>query len=272
MNTQLRSRWCAAIAGASLAFLYAPIAVLTVFSFNGGRLFHRWEGFSTAWYAKALANEGFRDAAINTLIVSGSATVIATALATAAALGLQQASERQSRWALGLLGLPLIVPEVVMAIATLIFLAGARNLVGFDLGLGNLVLAHTVFCIPFALMPVRACLDGLDRSVTAAASDLYASRGQVLRHVQLPLLLPGIASGAALAFIVSFDDFAMGQFVAGPGQTTLPVFIWAQLKRPLTPEVNAMCAIMLIVSVAFICLSMAVFGRGSQSANRILKG
>lgn len=262
--------WCAAVAFASLFFLYAPIAVLAAFSFNGGRLFHRWEEFSFSWYFKALGNEGFRDAALNTLIVSGSATVLATALATAAALGLQHASARQSRFAMLVLGLPLIVPEVVMAIATLIFLSNVRNVIGVDLGLGNLILAHTVFCIPFALMPVRACLQGIDRALTVAASDLYASRVQAMRHVLLPLLMPGIASGAALAFIVSFDDFAMSQFVAGPGQTTLPVFIWAQLKRPLTPEVNAMCTIMLVVSVAFVCLSMAVFGRGRSFTSRNL--
>lgn len=250
------------IAVASLLFLYAPILVLCAFSFNGGRLFHRWEGFSLDWYAKALANEGFRNAVVNTLTVSISATALATALATGAAIGLHRASGRQQQVAGALIGLPLVVPEIVMAIATLIFLSALRNATGLDLGLGNLIIAHTAFCVPFAMIPIRAALRGIDPSVLTAASDLYASRAAILRHVLLPLLLPAIGSGAALAFIVSFDDFAMSQFVAGPGQTTLPVFIWAQLKRPLTPEINAMSTIMLIVSIAFICVSMAVMARG----------
>lgn len=250
--------WFALVAWASLAFLYAPILVLTAFSLNSGRLFHRWEGFSFGWYAKALGNQGFRDAAVNTVVVAASATVLATALAVGAALALQSAREREARWAMLVLGLPLIVPEVVMAIATMIFFSRLGTL---NLGIGNLIVGHTTFCIPFALMPIRASLRGIDGALGLAAKDLYASRWQIGTRITLPLLAPGIASGAALAFIVSFDDFAMSQFVAGPGQTTLPVFIWAQLRRPLTPEVNAMCAIVLIVSVAFICAAAALLGR-----------
>ena len=256
----------ALIAAASLLFLYAPILVLGAFSFNGGRLFHRWEGFSTSWYAKALANDGFRDAAINTLIVSATATTLATILATGAAIGLHGASERQQRFATALIGLPLVVPEIVMAIATLILLSTVRSATGIDLGLGNLIIAHTTFCMPFAMMPIRAALRGINPSVLTAAADLYASSARTIVHVLLPLLMPAAGSGAALAFIVSFDDFAMSQLVAGPGQTTLPVFIWAQLKRPLTPEINAMSTIMLVVSVAFICLSMAVTARGRTNS------
>jgi spermidine/putrescine transport system permease protein len=255
-------RTFALIAGLSLVFLYAPILVLGAFSFNGGRLFHRWEGFSFDWYARAIANEGFRDAAVNTLVVSTAATLLATVLATGAAIGLHRADGRQQRVAAALIGLPLVVPEIVMAIATLIFFSSLRNATGIDLGLGNLVVAHTAFCVPFAMMPIRAALRGVDPSVLTAAMDLYASDTATLRHVLVPLLMPGIGSGAALAFMVSFDDFAMSQLVAGPGQTTLPVFIWAQLKRPLTPEINAMSTIMLVVSIALICLSMAATARG----------
>lgn len=246
------------IAWTALVFLYAPILVLALFSLNGGGMFHKWEGFSLEWYAKALTHPGFRDAAINTLTIAVAATVLATLLALAAAIALQEARGRAAGWALLLLGLPLVVPEVVMAIATLIFFSQVRI---FNLGLGNLILAHTTFCLPFAMMPIRACLRSIDGSLSLAACDLHARPWQVHAHVTLPLLAPGSASGAALAFIVSFDDFAMSQFVAGPGQTTLPVFIWAQLRRPLTPEINAMCTIVLIVSVTFICLAMGLLGR-----------
>ena len=265
-----RQRGFGLIAALVLVFLYAPIAVLVFFSFNAGRLFHRFDGFSLAWYGRAFANNGFHDAALNTLIVAVSAAFLATLLATGAALGLQAMANRGRRECASLiLDVPLVLPEVVMAIATLIFFSFAKAWIGFDLGLGNLVLAHTAFCLPFALMPIRASLAGLDSGLAVAAADLYAGRWQTLRRVTLPLLLPGIGSGAALAFIVSFDDFAMSQFVAGPGQTTLPVFIWAQLKRPLTPEVNAMCALMLAVSVLFICLSVAIVGRRQASSQNI---
>ncbi len=249
------------VAGASLLFLYAPILVLGVFSFNSGRLFHRWEGGSLHWYAKALANEGFRGAAVNSLAVALGATLLATFLATGAVIGLHRAGARQQGIALALIGLPLVVPEVVMAVATLIFFSLLRGATGLDFGLGNLILAHAAFCLPFAMMPIRAALRGVEPAILTVAADLYASEGAIVRHILLPLLAPGIGSGAALAFITSFDDFAMSQLLAGPGQTTLPVFIWAQLRRPLTPEVNAMSAIMLAVSAAFICLALAMVAR-----------
>ncbi len=254
-----------AVAWAGMVLIYAPVVVLVVFALNRGQLFHLWEGVSLRWFEKALANPGFRRAAWNTMVVSVSATLIATALATAAALALERARAREAGLALLVLGLPLVVPEVVMAIATMIFFSQVPLP---DIGIGRLILGHTAFCIPFALMPVRACLQGIDPRLGQAARDLHASDGAVLCHVTLPLLVPGIVSGAALAFIVSFDDFAMAQFVAGPGQTTLPVFIWAQLRRPLTPEINAMCAIVLIVSTLLICLATALTARRGQGFSR----
>lgn len=261
-------RTFALIACASLLLLYVPTIVLGVFSFNSGRLFHRWEGFSFDWYGKAMTNEGFRDAALNTLVVSTTATILATALATGAAIGLNGMSGRGQRLGAAMIGLPLVVPEIVMAIATLIFFSSMRNATGLDLGLGNLIVAHTAFCVPFAMMPIRAALRGINPAVMTAASDLYASNFAAIQYVLLPLLRPGIGSGAALAFIVSFDDFAMSQLVAGPGQTTLPVFIWAQLRRPLTPEINAMSTTMLVVSIAFICLSMTVVAKGRPNVRK----
>jgi spermidine/putrescine transport system permease protein len=154
-----------------------------------------------------------------------------------------------------------MVPEIITAVATLSFFALLAGFLGLNFGIGNLILAHTVFCIPFAYMPIRARLEDMDLTLENAAADLYASPWYAFRRVTLPLLTPGIVSGAALAFITSFDDFTITQLVAGPGQTTLPLYIWGRTKRPMTPEVNAMATILLIVSVLFVVASYIIARR-----------
>lgn len=242
-----------------LALLYAPILILIIFSFNANDLVVRWSGFSTDWYLKALANEQFHSAAANTLKIALSATVGATLLAVAAAIGTTRAKAfRGQTGAYMVINLPLMVPEIITAVATLSFFALLAEFLHLNFGIGNLILAHTVFCIPFAYMPIRARLEDMDQTLEQAAGDLYATPWQAFRRITLPLLVPGIASGAALAFIVSFDDFTITQLVAGPGQTTLPVYIFNQIRRPLTPELNAMCTILLAISIVFVTVSFLI--------------
>ncbi len=250
-----------AIAWLCVFMLYAPIAVLTVFSFNANRSVTKWSEFSLAWYAKAMSNENIQNAALTSLKVSISATIVATIVATAAAL----ATTRTRAWpgqtgVYMTINLPLMVPEIVTAIATLSFFALIASLFGIRFGLGNLILAHTVFCIPFAYLPIRARLEDMDLTLEQAAADLYATPWRAFRRVTLPLLTPGISAGAALAFIVSFDDFTISQLVAGPGQTTLPIYIWGSIRRGITPEINAVSTILLAVSVLFVSFSF-LFGR-----------
>ena len=250
------------IAICCMVLLYAPILVLAVFSFNGGALVTRWGGFGLNWYAHAFANEGFHDAALTTLKISITATIVSTLVATAAAL----ATTRTRRWpgqtaAFIVINLPLMVPEIITAVASLSFFALLASVAHINLGLGNLILVHTVFCIPFAYMPIRARLEDMDLTLEQAAADLYATPWKAFRRVTLPLLMPGISAGAALAFIVSFDDFTITQLVAGPGQTTLPLYIWDQTRRPLTPEINCMSTILLGVSVIFVTLSFLIARR-----------
>lgn len=243
-----------------LAMLYLPIAILVVFSFNTSRSVTRWESFSLQWFVKVLANDDIHDAALNSLKISIAATIAATIIATAAAL----ATTRTRAWpgqtaSYMVINLPLIVPEIVTAVATLSFFALLASIAGINLGLGNLILAHTVFCIPFAYLPIRARLEDMDLTLEQAAADLYATPWQAFRRVTLPLLTPGIASGAALAFIVSIDDFTITQLVYGPGQTTLPIHIWSQLHRSgVTPEINAISAVLLLVSIFFVTLSFLI--------------
>jgi spermidine/putrescine transport system permease protein len=247
-----------------LAILYVPILILIAFSFNSGELIMDWEGVGLNWYRTALSNAEFFTAAKNTLIISSVATVISTIAATLAAVGLTRVKPWSGQnAAFMIINLPLMVPEIVTAVASLSFFALIAGAFGLNFGIGNLILVHAVFCIPFAFMPIRARLQDMDISLEQAAADLYATPAKAFRRITLPLLAPGVLSGAALAFIVSFDDFTITQLVAGPGQTTLPLFIWNKIRRPLTPEINAISTILLMVSILFIALSFLVAHRNN---------
>lgn len=248
-----------AIAFLCLGLLYGPILILVLFSFNAGSLVMSWEGFSFKWFGIALANAQFHSAAKNTLMISSVATIVATGFATLAAIGMTRVKPWRGLSAgLMLINLPLMVPEIITAVATLSFFALVGKHLNLNFGIGNIMLAHIVFCIPFAFMPIRARLEDMDLTLENAAADLYASNWQAFKRITLPLLMPGVASGAALAFIVSFDDFTITQLVAGPGQTTLPLYIWNQIRRPITPEINAISTILLLVSIIFVSISFII--------------
>jgi len=223
--------------------------VLVVYSFNQSRLALMWQGFGLRWYVKVFHNEGIRGAAYNSLVVAASATAIATVVAVAAALALARGGEFRGRHAvLGLISLPLMVPEIVTAVATLMFFTS----IGLALGLGNLIIAHTVFCIPFAFMPIRARLAGTDLSLEEAARDLYAGEWASFRYVTLPLMMPGIVAGATLSFVISLDDFIITLMVSNEGTTTLPVYIYSMIRQGVTPEVNAISSILFAISVTLV--------------------
>jgi spermidine/putrescine transport system permease protein len=230
-------------------FLYMPIVVLVFYSFNANRTVMNWGGFGIKWYLKAFENEGIQQAVWNTLIVATVSTIFATAIATIGALVLARGGNfRGKTVSLGLITLPLMVPEIVTAVAVLIFFSA----IGLNWGLGNVIIAHITFCIPFAFMPIRARLEGMDTSYEQAARDLYASEWETFRFVTAPLLMPGIVAGAMLAFVISMDDFIITLMVGGAGSTTLPVYIYSMIRRGLTPEINAVCTVLLFVSVAIV--------------------
>ncbi len=230
-------------------YLYAPIAVLVFYSFNVSRRAQIWRGFSFEWYVKALGNDDIQSAAINSLIVAVIATVIATSIATLTALVLARGHNfRGAGAALGIVSLPLVVPEIATAVATLSFFA----VIGFELGLTSIIIAHTVFCIPFAFLPIRARLEGMDETYEQAAADLYANDWRTFRYVTLPLLMPGVVAGATLSFIISIDDFIITLMVAGAGSTTLPLYIYGMIRQGISPEVNVVSTVMLLLSLLFI--------------------
>ncbi|WP_217572187.1 ABC transporter permease [Mesorhizobium sp. GbtcB19] len=248
-----------------LLVLYVPVLILMIFSLNSGSLVTHWEGVTLNWYGSAFLNEEFHAAAKNTLIISVTATIVSTICATLAAIGMTRVKPwRGLAAAFMVINLPLMVPEIITAVATLSFFALIAGAFGLNFGIGNLILAHTVFCIPFAYMPIRARLEDMDLTLEYAAADLYATPWNAFRRITLPLLVPGIMSGGALAFIVSFDDFTITQLVAGPGQTTLPLYIWNQIRRPMTPEINAISTILLMVSILFVSVSFLIARRRAK--------
>ena len=235
-----------------LVLLYAPMVVITIYSFNAIRSITTWGGFSFDWYVKAFNNPAIQQATFNSLVIAVAAATFATAMATSAALAMARGRRfRGHGAAFALISLPLMIPEIVTAVASLVFFLA----VGIDLGLFTIFLAHVVFCIPFAYMPISARLEGIEASFEEAAQDLYAGRWAAFRYVLLPMMLPGIVSGYMLAFIISLDDFIITNMVAGPGATTLPLAIYGKVRTGFTPEINAISTIMLLVSFLFVTAS-----------------
>jgi spermidine/putrescine transport system permease protein len=231
-------------------FLYAPIFVVVLYSFNAGRFGLVWRGCTVAWY-RALADDAQAMAALkNTLLLAVISTGIATVLGTALGYGLARCKFYAGRWVNAVLYIPVFIPDVVMAVALLLFYALLRKWLGiFELGLTTMILAHVTFQIPFVAIVVRARLHGLDPAMEEAAHDLGAGAWQTFRYVTLPLMFPGIVAAGMLAFTLSLDDFVVSFFTSGPGSTTLPILIYSSLKRGITPEINALSTLVIIASI-----------------------
>ena len=229
--------------------LYLPIGLLVLYSFNAGPSVAIWEGFSLQWYPKAWANEQVKDATIRSLIIAAAAALISTTVATMAALGTTRRRRTPGQTVIYvMINQPLMVPEIVTAVALLIVFAAIKVATGYQ-GLGYLIAAHSAFCIPFAYLPIRARLEGMDLTLETAAADLYATPWQAFRHITLPLLMPGIIAGMMLAFITSLDDVVISLFVKSAGQETLPTYMLGQIRRNITVEVNAIATLLLCLTV-----------------------
>ncbi len=234
--------------------LYLPIAALVVYSFNNADSLSRWDGFSTRWFVEAWHNQAVQDAAMRSMILALWASLLATVTATMAALATTRTEPyRGLNFKYAMINQPLMVPEIVTAVALLIVFSRIKVWTGYS-GLGYLVLAHTAFCIPFAYLPIRARLESMDLTLERAAADLYATRWLTLRHVTLPLLRPGIIAGFMLAFVISLDDVVITEFVKSGGQDTLPTYMLGQLRRETTPEINAIATIFLALSTALVVI------------------
>lgn len=258
-------------------FLYSPIALIVFFSFNAGRYAMDWQGFSVAWYGQAFANPIVVKALTTSLIIAGATAFIATIIGTLCALGL----ERVRGWIRNvfdaLIYIAIMVPGVVIGISTLIAfvvlfdainpaleaVAGLR----LQMGLWTVIAAHVLFNVALIVLIVRARLAGMDRSLVEAASDLYATPLGTFRQVVLPLLAPAILAGFLLAFTLSFEDFIIAFFVAGPN-TTLPIYVFSSIRRGVTPEINAIGTVVLLSSLALLLIAQLLLRHRAPSAGR----
>lgn len=249
-----RSRVLGLHLACTYVFLYGPILVLMVLSFNRAGLPTVWSGFSVEWYGKLLDNKDILSAAYNTIFVAIISTIIATVLGTLLAMGVER---RKASNALdALLFAPMIIPDIVLAIALLSFF----TLLDFTLGLHSIILSHVVFNIAFVCAIVRTRLKNFDYSIVEASLDLGASRFTTFRRVTLPVIFPGVLAGALLAFTLSFDEFIIAFFTAGAGSssTTLPMRIYSMIRFGVTPEINALATIIMLVSFTLVLLSQRI--------------
>ena len=253
-------------------FFYAPIFVLIFYSFNDNRNVGVWTKPSLRWYADMFQNDDVMRALRNSLIVAVVSTVISTIVGTAAAISLERYRYRGQRAYDGLLYLPIIIPDVTMAVMMLLFFVQAfditNGLLGtrLQLGLGSISLSHIAFNISFVAVVVRSRLSQMDSSLEEAAADLYATRWRTFRRVTLPLIMPGVAGGALLALTLSLDDVVVTSFVTGPGSTTLPVYVFGLVKRGVSPLINAVSTLMLVASMLLVAGSL-YFQRRSRTAD-----
>jgi spermidine/putrescine transport system permease protein len=242
-------------------FLYAPIVLLVLFSFNQSRFPTHWTGFTLDWYVKLFGNYAMGQALRNSLIVTITSTAIATIIGTMVAVAMERYGFRAKSSVDAVLFMPIIIPDIAMAIMLLAFFV----LIGMQLGLTTIIIAHVAFNISFVAVIVRARMASINPDLAEAARDLYANEWQEFWRVTFPQLLPGILAGALFAFTLSFDDYVITFFTSGPGSTTLPIRIYGMVRRGITPETNAVSSLMLLASLLLVPLSLWLRGKGETS-------
>ncbi len=238
------------------AFIYVPILVLIVFSFNNERINAVWTGFTIDWYLRVINDTDLMMSFSNSLIIGFMSTVIATILGTMVALGMNKKGFWGKTAFDGLLYLPIVIPEIVMAVSLLAFYV----FVSIPLGKISVILAHVTFNISFVYVVVRARLAGGSHLLEQAAADLGATPWQTFRYVTLPMIFPGVVAGALLAFTISWDDFLIAFFTAGVGGTTLPMKVYSMIKFGVSPEINAISTITIFVTMILILLAVRLEG------------
>jgi spermidine/putrescine transport system permease protein len=244
----------ATVAIVCFILLYLPIATLVVYSFNAGTSIAIWEGFSWRWYQAAWQNDQVQEVSLRSLLIASVAAFVSTICATMAALATTRTRAFPGlTFIYAFINQPLMVPEIVTGVALLVFFAMIKIQTGYT-GLGYLIIAHTAFCIPFAYLPIRARLQSMDLSLERAAADLYATPWRTFRYVTFPILWPGILAGAMLAFVISLDDVVITELVKSGGQDTLPTYMLGQLRRIITPEMNAISTVLLFISIVMVTI------------------
>ncbi|WP_026234756.1 ABC transporter permease [Calidithermus timidus] len=244
------------------AFLYLPIAVIVVLSFNDSRFGVSWTGFTFKWYEALLENRRIGEYLGNTLVVAFSSTLVSTVLGTLLAIGIVRYEFRLRSFLRYLLYVPVVVPDVVMGISLLLLFDTVRDSIGWPrLSLFTIILAHISFQIAYVTLVVRARLMMLDPALEEAARDLGADNWRTFWEVTLPLTWPGVVAGALLAFSLSLDDFVVTFFTSGAGSTTLPLYIYGKVKTGITPEVHALSTLMVGATILTLVLGVLFWRR-----------
>lgn len=256
--------WQAVFSVIAFLFMYLPILVLSFYSFNQSPYSATWQGFTLDWYRKLFSDERILSALTNSLIVACCAVGISSVLGTLMAVGLARYKFPGKSLYRGVSYLPLIIPDIAIAVATLVFLAAFA----IPLSLWTIIAAHVVFCLAYVALVVAARLNNLDPHLEEAALDLGATPVQAFIKVLLPQLMPGIVAGCLLAFVLSLDDFLIASFTAGSGSNTLPMEIFSRIRSGVKPDINALSVLLITVSaiVAFIAESMRIAGERNTNA------
>jgi spermidine/putrescine transport system permease protein len=237
-----------------LLFLYVPIAVLIVYSFNAAKGILTWQGWSLQWYLRLLEDRGLGVALWNSILIAAVSSMVSVLFGLGAAIAFERLPGPSRVWLDSALVLAVVMPEIVMGIGLLLLFV----LIKLPLGLLTVMISHIAFTLPLVVLLLRARLRKLDPQLEEAARDLGATSWQVFRRVTLPLLRPAMLGAGLLAFAVSLDDFVVTYFTAGPGATTLPLLVYSMIKTGLSPEVNALSTLLLVASMALVAVSLMV--------------
>jgi putrescine transport system permease protein len=246
-----RPRTATAVLGAGLLFLYAPIAVLIVYSFNASRLVSVWGGWSLHWYGELFRNPRMLDSAALSLKVAVTAATLALILGALAGIAMARFGRFPGRTLFsGMLAAPLMLPEILTGISLLLLFVAMEQAIGWpaERGFWTIVIAHATFGAAFVAVVVQARVSGLDRALEEAAADLGATPATIFRTVTLPLIAPALAAGWLLAFTLSLDDLVIASFVSGPGATTLPMLVYSSIRLGVSPQINALCTLIVIAA------------------------
>ena len=249
------------------SIFYIPVAVMILFSFNDAKRNYYWQGFTTEWYGKlfSFANTDLWDALLYSLIIAVLATLISVTIGVLGGIGLKKFEFRTKRFINKMIYVPIIVPEIVLAVAMLIIFMT----VGIRLGMGTILIGHCTFCIPYAVVTIKGRITGDSETLQEASMDLGANRFQTFWRVTVPSIMPGILSSAFLAFTLSIDDVVMSNMLAGPSQSTLPVLILSLNRTGITPDVNALTTVMVALMVAGMLVLNGVQRHLKKRENRL---
>lgn len=253
------------------AFLYVPIILLMIYSFNESRLVTLWGGFSTKWYGTLLQNQQMMDAARRSLEIAAIAATIACVFGTVAGLVLARFGRFRGRTLFsGMVTAPLVMPEVITGLSLLLLFVAMEGLFGFPQGRGmvTITIAHITFCLAYVAVVVQSRLVSLDESIEEAAMDLGARPLTVFFWITLPIISPAVIAGWLLSFTLSLDTLVITSFVSGPGSTTLPVYIFSKVKLGVTPEINALATIIVVIVTTGVVIAGALLVRHEKKRRR----